>query len=208
MPAAPRTVSRDDDAPTRERILDVALKSFAERGFDGTSTRAIAAAAEVNQGLIPYYFGTKEALWKEAVDHAFTALRRGLDTALASDAGNPREQAALLLRQLVRFVARQPEFVRLMHEEGKRDSPRMRWLVDKHVRPLFDGALAISSRARESTALAKIDPIHFHYILVGAATVIFHQAPECKRLTGIDPTDEAVVEAHADALIALLLGDV
>lgn len=207
MPAVPRAASRDEDASTRERILEVALDLFTQRGFDGTSTRGIATAAKVNQGLIPYYFGTKEALWKEAVDHAFASLGRGLEAALASEPVDAVARAENLLRQFIRFVARHPEFVRLMHEEGKRDGPRMRWLVDKHVRPLFEGTMKITASARGSGPLSEIDPIHFHYILVGAATVIFHQAPECKRLTGVDPMDDAVVEAHADALIALLMRD-
>ena len=36
--------SREEDAPARERILDAALAAFAERGFDGATTRAIGAS--------------------------------------------------------------------------------------------------------------------------------------------------------------------
>ena len=43
-----------------------------------------------------------------------------------------------------------------------------------------------------------VPPIHFHYILAGSVTFIFHQAEECKRLSGIDPFDEAIDrEPHA-----------
>jgi len=44
---------------TRERILDVAERLFAEKGFDGTSTARLADEAGVPQGLIFYYFKTK-----------------------------------------------------------------------------------------------------------------------------------------------------
>ena len=47
---------------------------------------------------------------------------------------------------------------------------------------------------------------HIHYILVGAVSILFHQAPECQRLTGRDPQDDAVIEAHADALVSLFVG--
>ena len=68
--AAPQRNRSDDETPTRDHILAVALEAFSELGFDGASTRTIAARAGVNQGLIPYYFGTKETLWREAVDRA------------------------------------------------------------------------------------------------------------------------------------------
>ncbi|WP_137724944.1 TetR/AcrR family transcriptional regulator [Prescottella subtropica] len=44
---------------TRAAILDAAEDLIAARGFDATSTAAIAAAADVPKGLIFYYFPTK-----------------------------------------------------------------------------------------------------------------------------------------------------
>lgn len=49
----------------KENILDQAEIAFAEGGFNGTSTRDIAERAGVNQGLIRYYFETKEQLFDE-----------------------------------------------------------------------------------------------------------------------------------------------
>lgn len=199
----------EPDPSTRERILEVALEAFSELGFDGASTRTIAQRAGVNQGLIPYYFGTKEALWREAVGHAFARLRAGLDEILGETGGlDGRERFAVMLRRYVAFVARHPEFVRLMNEEGKRATPRMQWLTDHHVRPLFEGLAALLREADVTTALPDhVDPVHLHYIFIGAVAAIFHQAPECERLTGYDPTTETAIRAHADALLQLLLGD-
>ncbi len=201
---------RPEAPPARERILDAALAAFAERGFDGATTRAIATAAGVNLGLIPYYFGDKEHLWRAAVDRAFAALERGVgDLVRDGRALADRERLALVIRAYVRFVARNPEFVRLMHEEGKHEGPRMEWLVDRHVRPLFEAIAQLTERARGLGRIpADVDPIHLHYILAGSVGLIFHQAPECRRLTGLDPMDDAVVEAHADAVVGLLVGPV
>ncbi len=43
-------------------IMEVAEKLFAENGFDGTSVRQIAKAADINVAMISYYFGSKEKL--------------------------------------------------------------------------------------------------------------------------------------------------
>jgi AcrR family transcriptional regulator len=53
------------DVDTRERILNSAIALFAERGFDGTATKAIAERAGVPSGLLFYYFSSKEQLLEE-----------------------------------------------------------------------------------------------------------------------------------------------
>jgi len=197
---------RDDDK--RERILAAALEAFSAQGFDGATTREIATRAGVNLGLIQYYFEGKENLWRAAVERAFEQIRESLAPVL-SDPSLTDEDARTrsVIRAWVRFVATRPEFVHLMHDEGRRDSPRMRWLVDNHVRPLYDGICGMLTHAQEQGRLpADIDVVHFHYIVVGATSLIFHQGEECKRLTGVNPADESVIERHATAVETLLLG--
>lgn len=61
---------------TRQRIVDTALALFAEHGYDGTTMRAIATAAEVSLGSAYYYFPSKEHLVQGFYDqlHAAHAL--------------------------------------------------------------------------------------------------------------------------------------
>ncbi len=189
---------------TRELILREALRIFAERGFDGSSTREIASAAGVNHGLIPYYFRTKLKLWQESVDLAFADMKVGLERILSDPSiADDRERAALLIRGHVHYVAAHPEFVRLMHEEGKRKGPRTRWLVDRHVKPLYD---AIATMLERDSMGLDVTPMHFFYILAGSVGLIFHQSEECKRLTGVDPFDEDVVAEHARVVERMILG--
>ena len=83
----------------------------------------------------------------------------------------------------------------------------MRWLTDRHQKPLYEAVVAMLPQAAARGVLPDVPPIHLFYVLIGAVGMIFSQAPECERLTGTDPTsaDEAI-EAHADAVVALLLG--
>jgi len=202
-----RAAATEAGGDSRELILRAALAAFAEKGFDGATTRDIATRAGVNHGLIPYYFGSKPKLWRAAVDRAFAELEAGAESVLHDPMlVDDRERIGLLIRNFVRFVARNPEFVRLMHEEGKRRGPRMRWLVDRHVKPLYETVTGLMQRGQQRGVLpAQIAPIHLHYLLAGAV-VVFHQAEECKRLTGVDPFDESFVRAHADAVEQLFLG--
>jgi AcrR family transcriptional regulator len=53
---------------TRGEILSVARGSFAERGFDRTTIRAVAADAGVDPALVHHYFGSKEDLFLAALE--------------------------------------------------------------------------------------------------------------------------------------------
>lgn len=196
------------NAGTREKILAAALQIFSERGFEGARTRDIAERAGANLGLIKYYFDTKEQLWKAAVDRAFEILTRDFQELMApSSEVDERVALEQMIRRFVRFCAESPEFIRLMNDEGKRDGPRMRWLVDRHVKPMYELVRRRVESAQAKGMIPAIPVVSTHYIMVGAAGLLFSQAPECERMTGIDPTEKATVEAHADAVVRLLMGD-
>lgn len=55
---------------TEQRILDSARRLFAERGFERTTIRAVAAAAEVDPALVMQYFESKQNLFAAAVHAA------------------------------------------------------------------------------------------------------------------------------------------
>jgi TetR/AcrR family transcriptional regulator len=207
----PRTATAElpgDTRDTRDKIVTAALEVFTERGFEAASTRQIASRVGVNHGLIPYYFGTKQKLWRAAVDYAFGGMQAEIDAVLDDSATlDPRERLARIIRAHVHFVARRPAFVRLMLEEGKRRGERMRWIVDRHVQPLYDSIAALIEVLPLQGGMAHdISPVHFFYMMAGATGLIFHQAEECRRVSGVDPFDPTIVETHARLVERMLLG--
>ena len=54
---------RPGSSGTREAILAAARAGFAERGYAGTTIRAVAGAAGVDPALVLHFFGTKDALF-------------------------------------------------------------------------------------------------------------------------------------------------
>src|SRR5439155_13828663 len=53
-------VTAQTKAATRERIIDAARQLFAAKGFEASTTRDIADAAEIASGTLFNYFATKE----------------------------------------------------------------------------------------------------------------------------------------------------
>lgn len=189
----PRRQARS--AATQERILEAALVEFGTHGFDGASTRAIAQRAGVHQPQINYHFAGKDELWRAAVDHLFARL----DEAMADVAG-PED----LVRAFVAFAAEHPELNRIMVQEAPSGSGRLEWLVERHVQARFDLLAALVDDGLE--VLGTRDPLVAWYALIGAASLLYVNAPEGRLLTGRDPMGAEVRAAHADAVVRMVLG--
>jgi AcrR family transcriptional regulator len=69
---------------TKNRLLDAAERLFAERGFEGTSLRAVTRAAEASVSAANYHFGSKEALLHAALLRRLEPLNRRRLECLAS----------------------------------------------------------------------------------------------------------------------------
>lgn len=65
---ARRTGRRTGGPDTRADILAAARTSFADRGYDATTIRGVAAAAGVDPALIHYFFGSKNGLFAAAME--------------------------------------------------------------------------------------------------------------------------------------------
>lgn len=197
---------------TRQALLDAALVEFAASGFDAASTRAIAGRAGVRQGQLTYHFASKDVLWQATVDHLFerfdALLVAGTPAIPADDRKDARHVFARSIRALVRAVAALPELNRIMMHEGTAATPRLEWIVEQHVRPRFD-ALAdqwLAVRACGATPI-DADPIVIYYTVVGAASLLYVNTPEADLLLGRDDiVDDALIDAHADLLVTMLLG--
>ena len=202
----PKT-QRPSANPTRDRILAAAADLFSERSFDGATTREIAARAGVTQPLLNYHFRSKDELWQAAVDSLFDLLNQTMSERAAGLRGvDEITSAKLRVREFITFSARNPQLHRIIMQESKADGPRMDYLVDRHVRPIYERTTEMFEQLARSGAVPAIPSSHLYYILTGAGPTMFVLGPECRRLTSLDPSDDEVIEAHADAVCLLLFG--
>ena len=194
----------------REELLESALVEFGAKGFDGASTRAIAARVQAHQPQINYHFESKTALWTAAVDHLFGLLREaigGVIPAKLTGIEVPALAAAFAdgIRRFVRFAAEHPELNQIMVHEGTAASDRLTWMTKTHVKPFFNGIRPAWQALRDGGVAAPIDHEILYYVLIGAASLPYVNAPEVRLLTGRDPKSPNWINAHADGLVAILL---
>ncbi len=201
---AVRTKRPGADA-TRERILAAALDLFSERSFEGASTRLIAERAGVQQPLLAYHFGSKEELWRVAVGQLFDDLTQSLGERIFGLRGVEHTAVAkLVVADFVRFSAAHPQLHRIIMQECKVDGERLEWLVEQHIRPLFEGAVAMLEPLVSAGKVRDVPAVHLYYLLTGAGATMFVLAPECRLLSGVDPLDPSEIERHVDAVVSML----
>ena len=101
---------------TRLALIQAALTQFGRFGYDGATTRDIAAEAKANIGSIAYHFGGKEGLHEACARHivdTMQELARPVLTALPDTGSLQPDQAEALLRlaleRMAGFVIGQPE---------------------------------------------------------------------------------------------------
>lgn len=135
---------------TRERIMKAAQRLFAERGYDGTSIRAIVARARVNQAAVNYHFQGKEGLYREVLKAAFGGLTADQLSHAAQSRELSREEALgdFVRRQLRPLLARDEASrqLRIFNWETVRPTAVFRKLVAEEAAPFMTVATDLLRR--------------------------------------------------------------
>jgi AcrR family transcriptional regulator len=114
----------------RQLILSAAKRCFARNGFAGTTTKSVAAAASISEGLLFKHFPTKSALYAEILAEECEA-----DPDLAHLLGQEPSTATLI--ELIRGMVR--HFMRITDVPDEQEAQRLRLMTTSH---LDDGEFA------------------------------------------------------------------
>ena len=100
----------------RRRILEAAVRVFAERGYETSRVADVAREAGVAYGLVYHYFGSKEAVLDAVFREAWGRLLAALAQAEETAARAP-DQLALAVKIVLRTWRDDPDLVRLLVRE-------------------------------------------------------------------------------------------
>lgn len=155
---------RRDREATRARILKAAIAEFARHGFAGARGERIAARARSSERMLYYYFGSKEGLFRAALEAVYAALRDA-ERALRLEERPALEALDGFCRFVWRYYVEHPEFISLLNTENLhqgrhiRKSPRLRELVSPVVGMLAE---LIARGERERVFRPGLDPVELY----------------------------------------------
>jgi AcrR family transcriptional regulator len=104
-PRRPRGAAAARSDAVRARLLEVAQRLFAARGYDAVGVRELARAARVSPAMIAYYFRDKAGLLDAVLDRVFERLLAQLGELAAAPGG---AGLAGLIRVYVETIGRDP----------------------------------------------------------------------------------------------------
>ncbi len=100
---SPEVASLEEDAPnTRSRILQAALRRFSAKGYEGTTTKDLATAANVAEGTLFRHFSNKKAILVEVATVGWVDILTDLLTEL-SEMGSYKAVAQVMRRRMLRM---------------------------------------------------------------------------------------------------------
>ena len=214
----------------RQLILSAAKRCFARHGFAGTTTKSVAAAAAISEGLLFKHFPSKAALYAEILAEECEA-----DPDLAHLLGQEPSTATLV--ELVKGMVR--HFLQIAEGPDEQEAQRLRLMTTSHlddgefarllyakvgnlIGPVFTASLARAVAAGDASPVGG-EPLNLfwfahHTLLMAALTrlpavscLTYGEAAEVERqlcefiLRGVGLGDAAIA-SHLDRATSLESG--
>jgi AcrR family transcriptional regulator len=201
---------------TRQALVRAALRLFGEKGFDGTSTREIAAAAKANIGSIAYHFGGKEGLRTACAAFIVETIRAIAGQALKAETGAPKGQAEAVAQlraaadRMVSFIVASPqagEIVQFMLRELAHPTAALEAIYEGVFEPTHRRLCEIWAEATGGEAESEHTKLMVFTLIGQVIYFRIARAPVLRRMgwSDIGPKEAAAITAVVDDNLAATL---
>jgi AcrR family transcriptional regulator len=150
---------------TREQLIEVATRLFAERGYEDTSIEAVLTAAGVSRGALYHHFAGKDALFEAVVE----SIENGITTALGAQVAAAPDAVAMVHTGALAWIdlAADPVIQRVILTDAPSVLGFERWraLNDKYA---VDATRAMLQRVADEGRLAPGLVTPFAHMILGA----------------------------------------
>jgi AcrR family transcriptional regulator len=191
---------------TQQKLLDAAIQAFSENGFKGTSTRDIADRAGVHHPLITYHFKNKDQLWRAATDRIFREFHVSLIKSMAVvPEVDPKARGEAFVHTYVKYAYSQPALHKIILQESSYPSDRLDWLVENHLKPLYDMVKGQIVRLQELGVSPPGDPALLYNMIRVSAGGLLALGLEVRGTSNFDFCEEERRKELAEMIIRVFL---
>jgi TetR/AcrR family transcriptional regulator len=187
-------------------LLEAAERVFAEQGFAGATTAAIASRAGVPKANLHYYFATKEGLYRAVVERVLTAWLSAASSFDTSD--DPRVALSAYISAKMDLARAMPLGSRIWSAEIMRGAPIIQDFLDTTLTAWVAARERSVKRWIAAGKLKPIEPKVLFYMIWATTQQYANAAHEMASLNGGRPLDDAAFERAKTQVIATILGGV
>jgi AcrR family transcriptional regulator len=177
-------MTRTGGEARKRQLVELAIRLFGKRGFEGTSLDAVASAAGVRKQTLLYYFPTKDALLHACVVETSRRVAEALTEALEAESDGSRKAEAVV-RALFALAERWPEFPTFIRE-ASRLGPEVIETFAAVVEPLRVRALAFLANGMREGSIRRQDPALLLFTLYTAVVGSITEAGVLRAVVGED----------------------
>lgn len=156
-----------DAERTRAEIIEVATREFADKGYAGARVDEIAAKISTTKRMIYYYFGNKEQLYVEVLEHAYAGIR-AIEQKLDVEHLDPVDAMRQLAELTFDHHESHPDFIRLVSIENihRAEHIARSTVLSGLANPALDVLARILDRGRAAGVFRDgVDPLDIHMVI-------------------------------------------
>ncbi len=156
---------------SRQRILEVSTKLFAQHGFDGVTMRNIAAASEITLPSIYHHFGSKEDLYKAVETEIYSNHAKSLLEQLQSNL-SAKERLRNFVQVMFEHLESNPDYLKLLQRnlvDGWEENQA--FLVDLSLQNVMDELKVLLNQYSDGIGEG-ITPIAIFSLILGFITLM------------------------------------
>ena len=205
--ASASSPSDADSSAARSAILAAARAEFSAKGLTGARVNEIAARAGVNKQLIYYYFGSKEDLYRAALEVVYTEIRTQERSLKLGDM-QPEEAMATLIGFSFDYLAEHPDFIGLLNHENAQGARHVRdsSAIRDTNSPLIDLIAKTLARGIRARVFRRgIDPVELYISVAGMSYFFFSNRLTLASIFGRDLSSADAVGAYRAHVVAFAM---
>ena len=164
-------------ARTKERLIEAAIKEFAEHGLSGARVEQIAERADINKQAIYYYFKDKDDLYSFALERCYELAHRN-DDRLTFPGKSGYDSIAALIESVFDDLNEMRDVIAIVSDENRNKG---RHLPNQHIRsinrPAIDAIAVILKKGEtDGTIRSGIDAEHLWISILSLIMFYFTNA--------------------------------
>ncbi|MCF7832206.1 MAG: TetR/AcrR family transcriptional regulator [Candidatus Marinimicrobia bacterium] len=191
-----------ENTTTHDKIIEVAIRTFAERGYAGVSMREIADELSITKAALYYHFPGKEEIFKACINHSVERILEGME-AIANSDDTVWNKIRTLINRMCNFSDVNPHLFTLFKK-----------IMNKEINASFGVEIIEDFFIRQQDAVQKIfddgirnnelrDDISPNLLRAALMGMIHHSTgPKMKEMNNIDLD----LACHTNELMKLIQG--